>query len=171
MHRSRVSPNGHIIWCQAKDSLAARATLCASTDSVQHSVRVAERDTLDQLLQVGLDEETLKLLSDIVEVLLEVLLEELEDEVQLLVLVDDVAQSHDVLVRQLLQERDLADRRRRDTLILRLEADLLQGNDLLRHLVLRLVDDSVSSLANLLELRVALHADVAGGTRAGSRRT
>lgn len=43
--------------------------------------------------------------------------------------VDDVKQPHDVGVAHLLEQRDLADGRRRDALVLGLEPDLLQGDD------------------------------------------
>ena len=78
-------------------------------------------------------------------VLLQVEVEELEDEVQLVAVgVHDVEQPHDVRVVHLLQQRDLADRRRRHALVLGLEPDLLECHDASAvQQVARLVDHAV----------------------------
>jgi hypothetical protein len=79
-------------------------------------------------------------------VLLQVAVKELEDEVQLVAVgVHDVEQADNVRVVHLLEERDFADRRRRDALIFGLEADLLERDDalVLGREVLGLVDDSI----------------------------
>jgi len=81
----------------------------------------------------------------------------------LLVLMHDILEPHNVEVRQLLEQADLSDGRGGHSLILRLQADLLQRHDLARHLVLRLVHHTVRALADLLQLRVALHALVLHG--------
>lgn len=63
-------------------------------------------------------------------VLFQVEVEELKDEVELVpVGVHYVEQSDNVGVVHLLEERDFADRRRRDAFVFGLEADLLQGHD------------------------------------------
>jgi uncharacterized protein (UPF0212 family) len=79
-------------------------------------------------------------------VLLQVAVEELKHQVQLVAVgVHDVEQPHDVGVVHLLEQRDLADSRRRDAFIFGLKADLLEGDDalVLGGEVLGLVDDSV----------------------------
>ena len=58
--------------------------------------------------------------------------------------VDDIQQAHNVWVFQLLEQRDLSDRRRRNAFILGFEADLLEGDDAARvGEVARFVDDAV----------------------------
>jgi hypothetical protein len=79
-------------------------------------------------------------------VLLQVAVEELKHQVQLVAVgVHDVEQAHDVGVVHLLEQRDLADSRRRDAFIFGLKADLLEGDDalVLGGEVLGLVDDAV----------------------------
>lgn len=63
-------------------------------------------------------------------VLLQIQVEVFEDEIQLVAVgVDNVEQAHNVGVAHLLEERDLADGRRRDALILGFQTDLLECDD------------------------------------------
>jgi hypothetical protein len=81
-------------------------------------------------------------------VLLQVTVKELKDEVELVAVgVDDVEQAHNVGIVHLLEQRNLADGRGRDALILGFEPDLLEGEDalVLCRQVLCLVDDAVSA--------------------------
>lgn len=93
-------------------------------------------------------------------VLLEVAVEELKHQVQLVAVgVHNVEQAHNVRVVHLLEQRDLADGRRRHALVLGLEADLLERHDalVLGGEVARLVYDTVCALPNLLHLLVVFH--------------
>src|SRR5690242_13656725 len=81
-------------------------------------------------------------------VLLQVEVKELEDEVELVAVgVHDVEQTDDVGVVHLLEQRNLANGGRGDTLIFGLEADLLERDDALVLCceVAGLVDDAVGS--------------------------
>lgn len=80
-------------------------------------------------------------------VLLQVEIEELKNEVELVaVSVHNVEQAHNVGVAHLLEQRDLADGGRRDTLIFGFETDLLQGHYAPAVVqVTSLVDDTVCS--------------------------
>lgn len=80
-------------------------------------------------------------------VLLEIQVEELKDEVQLVAVgVDNVEETHDVGVAHLLEQRDLADGGRRNTLVLGLEPDLLERNNAtIVEEIARLVNHSVGS--------------------------
>mmetsp|Transcript_25471 Transcript_25471/g.78404 ORF Transcript_25471/g.78404 Transcript_25471/m.78404 type:complete len:353 (-) Transcript_25471:83-1141(-) len=92
-----------------------------------------------------------------VHVMLEILVQELEGQVQLGVRVHDVVQRHDVRVRELLQQRNLPDRRRRHALLLVRKPDLLQRQDLLRPHVPHFVHHPVRPLPHLLHLLVLVH--------------
>ena len=79
-------------------------------------------------------------------VLLQIHVQVLEDEVELVAVgVDNVEQANDVRVVHFLEQRNLADGRGRDALILGLETDLLQRNNALvgSAQVESLVDDTV----------------------------
>lgn len=79
----------------------------------------------------------------LVHVLLQVLVEVLEHKRQLLLGVDHVVEALDRGRVELLQDRDLADRRAGHALVLRLEADALQRDDFVRLQVTCLVHDPV----------------------------
>lgn len=82
------------------------------------------------------------------------LVEEFEDEREVALGVCNLEQRHDVGVLQLLQDGDLADGRGGRALIDRVEADLLERHYAVRSLVAALVDDAISALAELAEVRV-----------------
>lgn len=87
-------------------------------------------------------------------VLLQIEVEKFEDEVQLMsVGVDDVEQLHDVRVPHLLEEGDFSDGSARHTLVLSLEANLLQGYDpAMVGKVSSLVHDSVGAWRRVREV-------------------
>lgn len=122
--------------------------------SVQHPVRVAVVDALHELHHELLHHVLAHALAlwNRLHVLLEVHVEKLKHQVDLVrVRVHNVVERNDVVVSELLQQRDFSDRRRRDPLVLRLEPDLLESNYpvvVLR--VDRLVHHSVRPLSNLL---------------------
>ena len=58
---------------------------------------------------------------------------------------------------ELLEQSDLSDSRGRDAFILRLEANLLKRVDLIRVRVTRLIDNTVSPLANHLNLLILVN--------------
>ena len=93
--------------------------------AVEDAPVVAEAHAREQLEEQCLDGLCVERLRLCVEVLFEVEVKVLEDEGELLLGVDDVVQAHDIRVLQLLEDGDLADRRRWDALVLRLEPDLL----------------------------------------------
>lgn len=86
---------------------------------VQHLVLVAFGCTVEELVQKGLNLVLGQVAGRVVEELLEVLVEEFEDEGQLFVGVEDVHQSHDIRVLQLLKESNLPDSRTRNPLVIR----------------------------------------------------
>lgn len=79
-------------------------------------------------------------------VLLQVLVEELEDKVEFSILLDTVLERDDVVVCKFPQQTDLPECSGGDALIFDLEADPLEGDDLIRVTVECLVDDTVRSL-------------------------
>ena len=115
--------HAHHVWAQAHVSLATihdtfRQRLATTT--------LAHRQRLHVLLQIQV--------------------QVLEDEVELVAVgVDNVEQANDVRVVHFLEQRNLADGRGRDALILGLETDLLQRNNALvgSAQVESLVDDTV----------------------------
>mmetsp|Transcript_29447 Transcript_29447/g.80815 ORF Transcript_29447/g.80815 Transcript_29447/m.80815 type:complete len:353 (+) Transcript_29447:448-1506(+) len=127
--------------------------------AVQHPPVVAEGDAEQQLAQQHLQVQVgqASVAVRLVEHLLQVLVEILEDERQLLLGVDNVVKADDVGVLQLLEDGYLTDRRRRDALVLRLEANLLERDEVTRKAVLCLVHDAISALTNLLDLLILLH--------------
>ncbi|KAI3481766.1 hypothetical protein L1887_55613 [Cichorium endivia] len=135
--------------------------------AVQHAVLVAEGGALEQLEHEGAHGDRIERTAVAMDlhVLLEVLLHELEDEHQLGLGVDDVVESHDVGVAQLLHERDLTDRRRRRAL-LGIEVDLLERDDLIVEPRAPFVHGGVCALAELLELDV-VHAEVSSPRSTG----
>lgn len=110
---------------------------------------VAEGQSADALEEVGLDKVRGEHAVDAFHVLLEVLVEELKDEVQLAVGLDAVLELDDVVVLELAEEADLPKGRGGDALILDLEADALQGDDLIVGPVPGLVDHAVRALAEV----------------------
>ena len=117
--------------------------------AVHDAAGVAEGQAPHALEEVGLDELRLEHAVDGLHVLLEVLVEELEDEVELAVGLDAVLELDDVVVLELAEEADLAEGRGGDALVLNLEADPLQGDDLVVGPVLGLVDHAVRALAEV----------------------
>ena len=73
----------------------------------------------------------------------------LEDEVELAVGLHAVLELDDVVVLELAEEADFAEGRGGDALVLDLEADPLQGDDLVVGPVLGLVDHAVRALAEV----------------------
>mmetsp|Transcript_5011 Transcript_5011/g.8544 ORF Transcript_5011/g.8544 Transcript_5011/m.8544 type:complete len:261 (-) Transcript_5011:25-807(-) len=149
---------------QLEHSLPVDEQVLGLEVSVQHLVLVALGDSIKQLVKEGLDlvfhEGSLGLVKE----LLEVLVEELEDECELLISVQHINQSYDVGVLELLEESNLPDGSTGNTLVLRLESDGLESVDLSGVHVPRLMNHSVSSLSNLLQLLVLidlrLHASI-----------
>ena len=82
--------------------------------------------------------------------------QELKDQGELLVRVDDIVETHNVRVAQLFEQRNLAHGGHGHTLGLIVESDLLECDELLALRVLRLVDDPVGALSNLLNVFVLL---------------
>lgn len=99
--------------------------------SMKHSVLVAEVDALEQLVHEGLDGGGLEstALAVRVHVSLKISIHVLEDEHELVLSVNDVVESNDILVFELLHERDLADGSRRGPFF-RVEMDLLERDEL-----------------------------------------
>ena len=101
-------------------------------------------------------------------ILLQVVLEIFEDEVQLVLgeqyFLEPMLRQlavyllNNVRVPQILQETDFADSGRRDAIVLFFESDLLDGNVLARLQVMRPVDDTVRSFAQLLKLLILIQA-------------
>lgn len=98
---------------------------------MQDAVVVAEGNAAHQLVHEGLDGGGVEgaAVAARVHVALQVLVHELKDEHQLVLGVDDVVQQDNVLVAQLLHKGDFADGRRGRAL-LRVEVDLLEGDEL-----------------------------------------
>lgn len=101
--------------------------------AVEDAGLVAESNALEQLVHEGLDGGWVEgtAVTARVHVALEVLVHELKDEHELVLGVDDIVQQDNVLVAQLLHERNLADGRRGRAL-LRVEVDLLEGDEFAR---------------------------------------
>lgn len=66
----------------------------------------------------------------------------------------------DVGVVEFLEEGNLTDGGARDTFVLRLETDALESDNFVSLLVLCLVDDTISALAELFDVTVAIHCCV-----------
>ena len=88
--------------------------------------------------------------ADAVNVALKIFIKKFEDQIQLMVVLLHVTQADDIGVLQLLEERDLAERRARDALVLALEFDLFERRDLAGLLVRRDVHLTEGALAELL---------------------
>jgi len=99
--------------------------------AVQNSVLVTKVDALQQLVHEGLDDHGFEsaALALGVHVLLKIAIHILENEHQLVLGVDDIVQSHNVLVLEFLHQRDLTDGRARGSL-LRVEMNLLESDEL-----------------------------------------
>lgn len=126
---------------------------------MEHFLGVDEGDSVEDLL----DHYSNLLLIDLVvlagDELLEVLLVVVEHyfEQLLLRLVDDLQQRHDIrVILQSLQQRDLSQRARRNTLLLALEFYVFHSDGLVV-LVDRLVDSPESPLSDLADFLVSLH--------------
>ena len=130
--------------------------------AVHDALRVAVGHAREDLVEDRLDHHRLKelFLLERLEVRLQVLLVEVEHEVQLLLVRDHVAQPHDVRVAQLGEQRDLAQRGRRDAFVLVLlsreyvEYHLLQRDLFVRLQVQREVHHSVGAFPDAVELLV-----------------
>ena len=98
---------------------------------------MAVGDTFEELVGEPLDDAGIQSLlpAEATHVLLEIVLEVFEDQDQLAVGVDDLAERDDVGVRQLLEDRYFPDGSGGDALFFRLEADLLEREDLVGLLV------------------------------------
>jgi hypothetical protein len=79
--------------------------------AVEDSVRVAEVDALEELVHEGFDGDggQCSSISLSVHVLLQILIHVFEDQHELVLSVNDIVEADDVLVLQLLHQRDLAD--------------------------------------------------------------
>lgn len=97
--------------------------------AMEHAVAVAVRDAEQELLQVALHTPWCELARVVVHVPLQVEVEVLKHEVQRAVVVHDILELHNVGVLELLQQADLPDRRRRYTLVLVLQPDLLKRDE------------------------------------------
>ena len=101
--------------------------------AVENSSLVTEKDALEKLVEVALGQLRIHLFvfRDVgVHILLQVHREKLKDEIQLRLLHQNILQSHNVGVLELLQEGDLSDGGAWHALVLRLQSNLLHGNDL-----------------------------------------
>ena len=125
--------------------------------AVQHAVVVAERNSLQQVPHQRVDRRRVQPAPAKVHKLLQVLVQKLKHQRQLPLRVDHVVQPHNVRVHQLLQQRDLPDRRARHPLVNAVQPDPLQRHNLPRLPVLRLVHHPVRPLTHLLQLRVLVH--------------
>ena len=98
-----------------------------------------------------------QLVASAIKQLLEVLIEELEDERQLLVSVQNIDEAHDIRMLQLLEQSNFTDGCTGNALFLRLEANSLQRVNLICVHVSCFVHDTVSTLADLLQLLVLVN--------------
>ena len=92
-----------------------------------------------------------------VQKLLEVLVEELENKRELLVSMQNIDQSNNVGMLQLLQKSNLSDGRTWNTFVLRFKSDCFQSIDFTCVDVLGFVDHTVSTLTDLLKLFVLVN--------------
>ena len=115
--------------------------------AVHDAALVAVHQPLQQLVHHALGLVGREGCAPLVQVLLEVQVEELENQVQLVLPVHDVLQLDDVRVAQLLQQRNLADRSRGDALVRVLQANFLEGANVVCLAVNGLENDAVSSLS------------------------
>lgn len=87
-------------------------------------------------------------------ILLQVHAQELKDQVEFILLHEHIHERDNIRMLELSEQRDLSDGCAWNALFIVLEANLLQGDHLIGDLVLALVDDTISTLANLLDLHV-----------------
>ena len=113
------------------------------------STRMAEGESAADLVEIRAHQRRVEQPTAALHVLLEVLLEELKDQVKSSVLLHAVLEVNDVLVGQLAQQADLAQRRRRNALVLDLQADALQRHNLVVLHISRLVHHSVRALSQV----------------------
>ena len=92
-----------------------------------------------------------------VEQFLQVLVEIFEDESEFSVRMKYIDEPHNIRMLELLQQGDLSDSSGRNTLILRLETNLLQRINLVGIRIARLVNNTVGALANHLNLLVLVN--------------
>jgi hypothetical protein len=109
------------------------------------------------VLLTYLDLQVIKWLLAVVEQLLQILIEILEDQGQLSVRVQYIDEAHDVWVLEFLEKGYFTDGCRRDSLVLRLETNLLQRVYLIGVGVSRLVDNTVGSLTDNLDLLILIN--------------
>lgn len=139
---------------ELKSAMAVNQKVLGLEVAVEDAAAVAEGNTLEKLVHVGLHEHRLQLLADGVHVLLEVLVKELEDQVQLLLGVENILKADDVRVLQLAEEGDLANGSAGNTFILGVQAGLLESHKLLSHLISCHVNNTVGTFSDFLELLV-----------------
>ena len=75
----------------------------------------------------------------------------------------------DIVILELLEERDLADGRARHALVLRLEPDLLERDDLVRRDIFRFVHDAVRACPCEEMCRVRVYTEWSHGGRPAAR--
>ena len=89
--------------------------------------------------------------------LLEVLVKELENKCKLLVCMQNIDQSNNVRMLQLLQKSNLSDGRTWNTFVLRFKSDCFQSIDFTCIHILGFVDHTVSTLTDLLKLFILVN--------------
>lgn len=114
-------------------------------------------ESIDRTSNTYLDLLFGKAIGAAVEQLLEVLVEELEHERQLLVRVQHIDQAHDVGMLKLLEQGNFTDSGTRNTLLFGLETDGFERVNLAGVDVPGLMHNTVSTLADLLQLLVLVN--------------
>src|SRR5437764_747747 len=115
---------------------------------------MAVSHTAQELIQERFHDSTFESTLAYIQVFFQILVEVLKHKGEFALGVHNIKQPNNVRMLQLFEQGYLADRRGRDSLILCLQADLLKSDNLTRHLVLRLVHDTICALTNLFELLV-----------------
>jgi len=126
---------------------------------MQHLVSVALLDAVQQLVQVFLNLHVFQSTAGVKQ-LFQILVEVLENQSELLVSVQHVNQSHDVRVLQLFQQSDFTDSCGWDAFLFGLKSDLFESVDLACFRVLCLIDDTIGTLSDHVDLVVLFDAGV-----------
>lgn len=137
--QSALAVNQQVLWLQI---------------SVQDFVLVALGRSVEQLVQEGLDIAFRQWALVVIQQLLQILVQELKHQRQLLVCVQNIHEAHDVGVLQLLQQGNFSNGSTWNTLVLGLKSDGFEGVDLSGFGVSGLVDHTIGTFSDLLELLV-----------------